>query len=91
MNVAATHQPKMHSPAPSKSADMTSTGVNESVHSQAIRSGIAGELHDTPGSHSAQFVANDYGEQRHAAYESEFAQPAYSGHGKVRVGTTSAL
>lgn len=91
MNVAAKHQSKMHSNPPARNADMTTTGVNESVSSQAIRSGINGELNDIPGSRSAQFVSNDYSNGRHTAYDSEFAQPAYSGHGKVQVGTTGAL
>ena len=92
MNVAMKqmHQ-KIHSPAPSHEADMSTTGVAESTHSTAIRSGIEGETADLPGSHPAQFVSNDYSQGRHEAYDSEFVQPAYSGHGKVKVGTTSAL
>lgn len=91
MNVAAKHQPKMHSAPAQRNAEISHSGVGESVHAQSIRASISGELGDTPGSHAAQFVANDYGEGRHAAYDSELAQPAYSGHGKVQVGTTSAL
>jgi hypothetical protein len=91
MNVAAKHQPKMHSAAPFRSADMSHDALASSVRSQAIRSGIDGELHDIPGSRDAQFVNTDYQVQRHMAYDSQFVQPAYSGHGKVRVGTTSAL
>lgn len=91
MNVAASHQPKMHSNPPSHQADMSHDGVAQSVASHAIKSGVEGELHDMPGQHAAQMVTMDYSEGRHEAYDSPLAQPAYSGHGKVRTGSTSAL
>jgi len=92
MNIAAQKpNSKWHSPAPYRNADQNFTGVTE-AHSTIQAAGrLDGEPHDLPGSHSAQFVSQDYSEQRHQAYDSQFAQPAYSGHGKVKTGSTSAL
>ena len=91
MNVAGKHQSKMHSAPPVRNADASTSALSQSEHSQSIRSGIDGEVRDTPGSHDAQFINTDYQKERHMAYDSQFVQPAYSGHGKVRVGHTSAL
>jgi hypothetical protein len=83
---------KWHSPAPTvHSAEMHTTSMNQSSHSGAIPGGIAGEDRNLPGQRSAQFLTNDYGEQRHMAYDTPLAQPVYSGHGKVQVGKTSDL
>ena len=83
---------KWHSPAPTvHSAEVSTTSVDQAVHSQSIQTGIPGEDRNLPGQRSAQFLNNDYSSQRHMAYDSELAQPAYSGHGKVQVGKTSDL
>lgn len=83
---------KWHSPSPTvHSAQMTTTGVEQSAHTSMIAGGIEGEDRNLPGQRSAQFISNDYSQQRHMAYDSQLAQPAYSGHGKVQVGRTSDL
>lgn len=82
---------KWHSPMPSHSADTSQSQVNQSAKSQSIQTGIPGEDRNLPGQRSAEYLTNSYGEERHMAMDSELAQPAYSGHGKVRVGSTSAL
>lgn len=92
MNVAAKHQSKMHSAPPAKSADMVTSGTPSfGSSSMSINARVEGELADLPGQKSAQMVTADYGAGKHEAYDSQLAQPAYSGHGKVRVGSTSAL
>ena len=92
MNIAGKQQSKMHGPPPMRHADMTQHGAASQMGgSHNVAGAVPGELHDTPGSHSAQFVTTDYGLGKHEAYDAEFAQPAYSGHGKVRTGSTSAL
>jgi hypothetical protein len=92
MNVAAKHQSKMHSAPPVHHADMHSSAeADMSESSMPIKSRIEGELADMPGQKSASLSTADYGVGKHEAYDSQLAQPAYSGHGKVRVGTTSAL
>jgi hypothetical protein len=83
---------KWHSPAPTiHAAPITNTQMNISGGSKTIQTGIEGEDRNLPGQRSAQFLTQDYGMQRHEAYDSQFAQPAYSGHGKVQVGKTSDL
>lgn len=82
---------KWHSPMPHRSADMTPHGVGVGESSGNVRSSIEGELNDTPGNHAYTMVSQDYSAGRHEAYDSQLAQPAYSGHGKVEVGKTSAL
>jgi hypothetical protein len=83
---------KWHSPAPTvHSAELSTIQMNQSAHTQSIAGGIAGEDRNLPGQRSAQFLTNDYGEQRHMAYDTPLSQPAYSGHGKVQVGKTSDL
>lgn len=91
MNVAAKQQSKFHGPVPQREATQVLDQKPGGTQNQFIKSSIDGEVNDMPGGHSAQFVTTDYGEQRHMAYDSPLAQPAYSGHGKVRVGSTSAL
>lgn len=92
MNIAAkSGASKWHSPMPSKNAETVNHGVSSSAMSHGISSSIDGEPYDTPGSHAAQMVSQEYGMGRHEAYDSPLAQPAYSGHGKVEVGKTSAL
>lgn len=81
--------PKWHSPAPTiHSAQIHTTAMQTSASSGRI---TAQGAHNLPGGHTAQFLAEDYGQERHMAYDSPFAQPAYSGHGKVQVGRGSAL
>ena len=83
---------KWHSPSPTvHSAEVTNTQVDQAAHSQNIQTGIQGEDRNLPGQRSAQFISNDYSQQRHMAYDSQLAQPAYSGHGKVQVGKTSDI
>lgn len=83
---------KWHSPAPTvHSAEFSTTQMEQQAHSQMIAGGIQGEDRNLPGQRTAEFLTNDYGQQRHMAYDSELAQPAYSGHGKVQVGRTSDL
>ena len=83
---------KWHSPAPTvHSAEVSTTQMDEQANSQSIHTGTQGDTRNLPGQRSAQFLTNDYGEQRHMAYDSQLAQPAYSGHGKVQVGKTSDL
>lgn len=93
MNVAAKHQSKMHSmPAVREAIHVPDSDGNHSVGgSYNVGTRIDGELSDLPGQRSAQMVTTDYGMGKHEAYDSPLAQPAYSGHGKVKVGTTSAL
>lgn len=83
---------KWHGPAP-KGLGYTQHEIGVSTQTSSIsRSmGIPGETRDLPGQSSASFLTADYGAGRHEAYDSELAQPAYSGHGKVRVGSTSDL
>lgn len=83
---------KWHS-APVKGLSYTQheVGANTSMSSISKAIGIPGETRDLPGQSSASFLTTDYGMGRHEAYDSELAQPAYSGHGKVRVGSTSDL
>jgi hypothetical protein len=83
---------KWHSPSPTiHSAEVSTSQMDQQAHTQSIQTGIEGEDRNLPGQRSAQFLANDYGQQRHQAYDSQLAQPAYSGHGKVQVGRTSDL
>jgi hypothetical protein len=93
MNVAAKFQSKMHSNPPVKAAISVpdSDGNHHQGGSYNVGTRIDGELSDLPGQRSAQMVTTDYGMGKHEAYDSPLAQPAYSGHGKVKVGTTSAL
>jgi hypothetical protein len=93
MNVAGKFQSKMHSMPPMKSAQMTpdSDGNHSGPNAYSIGTRIDGELSDLPGQKSASMVTTDYSMGKHEAYDSPLAQPAYSGHGKVKVGTTSAL
>lgn len=92
MNVAGkSGASKWHSPMPNKTAEMTTGGVGVGTSSGSVRASIEGEPHDTPGSHAYQMVSQDYSGGRHEAYDSPLAQPAYSGHGKVEVGKSSAL
>lgn len=93
MNVAAKFQSKMHSAPPVHAAVSVpdSDGNHSMGNSYNVGTKIDGELSDLPGQRSAQLVTTDYGMGRHEAYDSPLAQPAYSGHGKVRVGTSSAL
>jgi hypothetical protein len=93
MNVAGKFQSKMHSSPPVKAAvSVADSDGNHSVGgSYNVGTKIDGELSDLPGQRSAQMVTTDYGMGKHEAYDSPLAQPAYSGHGKVKVGTTSAL
>lgn len=74
----------MHVPSPGpKKGQMVSHGVNSSVSSGAVHTGIAGEMNDLPGQHGFQTLTSDYGAGRHEAYDSPLAQPAYTEHGKV--------
>lgn len=83
---------KWHSPAPTvHAATMHSTAMEQGSSPMAISGGTPGEDRNLPGQHTAQFLTQDYGMQRHEAYDSPLAQPAYSGHGKVQVGKTSDL
>ena len=83
---------KWHSPSPTvHSAEMHTTAMAQSASTMAIPGGTQGEDRNLPGQRTAQFLTQDYGEQRHMAYDSPLAQPAYSGHGKVQVGKTSDL
>lgn len=83
---------KWHSPSPSHNAEFAADHApTSSSSSGSLRHGIDGEPHDLPGSHSVQNVSTEYGAGRHEAYDSQLAQPAYSGHGKVQVGKSSAL
>lgn len=91
MNVAAKHNSKFHGPAPHKEADMSQSGVQVSLQNHNIKSSIDGEMNDLPGQRAASMATIDYGEGRHEVYDSPLVQPAYSGHGKVRVGSSSAL
>jgi hypothetical protein len=93
MNVAAKFQSKMHSqPAVRNAVSVPdSDGNHSSPNAYSIGTRVDGELADLPGQKSAQMVTTDYGLGKHTAYDSPLAQPAYSGHGKVKVGTTSAL
>lgn len=92
-NVAAKFQSKMHSMPPVHSAVHVpdSDGNHSPGSSYNVGAHIDGELADLPGQRSAQMVTTDYSMGKHEAYDSPLAQPAYSGHGKVKVGTTSAL
>lgn len=86
------HNPKWHAPAPTRQqADVRQTQMDQTAHAQSIQTGTQGDMKNLPGQRSVQFLTNDYGVQRHESYESQLAQPAYSGHGKVRVGSTSDL
>lgn len=92
MNVAGKHQSKQHSAPSVHNADLTTSGTPSfGSHGMNINSRVEGEIADMPGQKSAQMVTADYGAGKHEAYDSPLAQPAYSGHGKVRVGTSSAL
>ena len=92
MQAAATHHnSKWHSALPSHNADTSQAQMDQQAHSTAIQTGIQGESRNLPGQRSAEFLTNEYSQQRHMAYDSQLAQPAYSGHGKVRVGQTSDL
>ena len=92
MNVAAKHQSKMHSSPPVRIAQHVSdSDGNHSMGSMAIQARLEGEPNDIPGGKSASMITTDYGMGKHEAYDSPLAQPAYSGHGKVQTGTTSAL
>jgi hypothetical protein len=92
MNVAAKNpNPKWHSAAPHLGGEMSEDSPTVAHTAGNIRSSVDGEMHDTPGSHAYTNVSQEYSAQRHEAYDSQFAQPAYSGHGKVEVGKTSAL
>ena len=93
MNVAAKFHSKMHSAPAVREAQSVSDsdGYHSAGGSLGITARVEGEPVDMPGSRSAQMITTDYGSGKHEAYDSPLAQPAYSGHGKVRVGTTSAL
>lgn len=87
-----TSNSKWHSPSPTvHSADMSTSQLDQQASSQSIKMHTEGVSKNLPGQHTAQFLTNDYGMQRHEAYDSPLAQPAYSGHGKVQVGKTSDL
>lgn len=89
MNVAAKNpNPKFHSAMPVHNADMTMHGVQTQLSAHSVSTGVPGDL---PGQHGAQMATSDYGAGKHEAYDSQLAQPAYDGAGKVKVGTTSAL
>lgn len=93
MNVAAKFQSKMHSMPAMRNAELRpdSDGNHSSGSSYNIGTKIDGELSDLPGQKSASMVTTDYSMGKHEAYDSPLAQPAYSGHGKVKVGSSSAL
>jgi len=92
MNVSAKHQSKMHSNPPVLNAThVQDSDGNHSLSSMAIKARLEGEPSDLPGGKSASLLTTDYGMGKHEAYDSQFAQPAYSGHGKVQTGSTSAL
>ena len=91
MNVAGKFHSKQHSMPAFHNAETVAHGANSSQSAHNISPRIDGELADLPGQHSASMVTTDYGLGKHEAYDSPLAQPAYSGHGKVKVGTTSAL
>lgn len=91
MNVAAGFQSKMHSAPANRNAEMIQHGVASQQHAMSVSTKIDGELSDLPGQKSATMVTTDYGQGKHEAYDSPLAQPAYSGHGKVQTGKTSAL
>ena len=87
-----TSNSKWHSPSPTvHSAEVSTTQMDQQAHSQSIHTGTEGDTKNLPGQRSSQFLSNDYGQQRHMAYDSQLAQPAYSGHGKVQVGKQSDI
>lgn len=94
MNIAGkTGGSKWHSPMPAHEASMVNPANlhRDSMSAGSIHSAVDGEFNDLPGQHAVQNVSSEYGAGRHEAYDSPLAQPAYSGHGKVQVGKTSAL
>lgn len=69
--------PTVHSPA------MATDSLESRISSQTKSMGIPGEPHDPIGHSAQQFLTQDYGAQRHMAFDSPLAQPAYSESGKV--------
>lgn len=68
------------------------TGLNATSHSYDLENhlssqtrsmGIPGEPRDPIGHSPSQMLTQDYSNQKHMAYDSPLAQPAYSEHGKV--------
>ena len=80
--------PKWHGGTSHIPAVMHTDGVGVSTSSGSVHMGIAGEMRDLPGAHAFSQLTQEYGAERHEAYDSPLAQPAYSEHGKVRVGSS---
>lgn len=81
--------PKWHGGTSHIPAQMHTDGIGESHSSGTIRTSIEGEMRDLPGQHAFSQLTQEYGSERHEAYDSPLAQPAYSEHGKVMVGKSS--
>lgn len=78
--------PKFHGAPTHLHAEMHTDQMQGAVRHEVAQTGIPGEMRDPAGQSPRDFLTQDYGEQRHLAYDSPLAQPAYSEHGKVGAG-----